>query len=82
VVIKALNTGPDPANVTFALAGAGAVSNTGQLTVLRSASPLDENSFEAPTKIAPVKTQVSGLGRTFTRTLPQYSLSILRVSVR
>ena len=82
VIIKALNTGPDPAAITFELAGAARVASTGRLTVLASPNPLGENSFEAPAAIVPVTTNVSGLGRTFTRTLPPYSLSVLRIGVR
>jgi len=80
IIIKALNTGPDAAAMTFDLAGAASVASTGRLTVLTSPNPLDENSFETPAKIVPVTTTVSGLGRTFVRTLPPYSLSILRVA--
>jgi alpha-L-arabinofuranosidase len=82
VVIKAINTGPDAASITFDLAGAPRVAATGHLTVLSSPDPNDENSFEAPAKIAPVTTTISGLARTFTRTLPPYSLSVLRVAIR
>lgn len=81
VIIKALNTGPDPASVTFTLAGAGAVASTGPLTVLSSPNPADENSFEEPAKIAPVTSTMSGLSPTFARMLPPYSLSILRVKI-
>ena len=82
VIIKALNTGPDSAAVAFELTGAARAASTGRLTVLSSPNPLDENSFEAPTKISPVTTTVTGLGRAFTRTLPPHSLSILRISVK
>lgn len=82
VIVKALNTGPDAASMTFDITGAGQVGATGQLTTLMSASPLDENSFEEPRKIAPVTSTISGLGPTFTRTLPPYSLSILRIRTR
>ena len=82
LIIKALNTGPDAAAMTFDLSSAPRVAATGTLTVLSAPNPLDENSFEAPSKIAPVTTPVTGLGRTFTKTLPPYSLSILRVGTR
>ncbi|MEO6223917.1 MAG: alpha-L-arabinofuranosidase C-terminal domain-containing protein [Vicinamibacterales bacterium] len=82
VIIKALNTGPDAASVTFDIAGAPRVAATGQLTTLSSPSPMDENSFETPSKIVPVASTVTGLGKSFTRTLPPYSLSILRVGTR
>jgi alpha-L-arabinofuranosidase len=82
IIIKALNTGPDPASMTFDIAGAGRIAPSGQLTTLSSPSPLDENSFESPRRIVPVTSTVTGLGQTFTRTLPPYSLSILRVGTR
>ena len=53
LIIKALNTGPEAAAVTFDLAGAPRVAPTGQLTVLSSPNPLDENSFDAPRRSCP-----------------------------
>lgn len=82
IIIKALNTGPDSAAVTFDITGAARITGTGQLTTMSSGNPLDENSFEAPGKIAPVTSTVTGLDPSFTRTLPPYSLSILRVGTR
>ena len=82
VIIKALNTGDAPAVVSFDLAGVTRVAPTGRLTVLASPNPTDENSFETPRKIVPVTSTVSGLAHTFTRTLPPYSLSILRIGTK
>ena len=81
LVIKALNTGPDPASMTFDIPGAR-LAATGQLITLASRDPLDENSFETPRKIAPVASAISGLGPRFTQPLPPYSLSILRIPIR
>jgi alpha-N-arabinofuranosidase len=81
VVIKALNTGPDPASIAFDLAG-GRVGSTGQVITLSSPNPLDENSFDIPARIAPVASTISGLAAQFTRTLPPYSLSIIRIPLR
>jgi alpha-L-arabinofuranosidase len=81
IIVKALNTGPDQAAMTFDL-GAARVAPQGTLITLTSANPADENSFDEPRKIAPVTTAISGLGSTFTRTLPPYSLSILRLGRR
>jgi len=81
VIVKAINTGPDAAAMTFDF-GAAAIAATGTLTTITSANPTDENSFEEPRKIVPVTTTVTGLGATFTRTLPPYSLTILRLGRR
>ena len=82
IIIKALNTGPDAAAMTFDIAGADRIAATGKLITLSSSGPQDENSFEAPGKIVPITSTTNGLGRSFRRTLPPYSLSILRVSTR
>jgi alpha-N-arabinofuranosidase len=82
LIIKALNTGPDSAAVTFDIKGATRIAPSGQLTTMSSNGPQDENSFEAPRRIVPVTSTITGLGPSFTRTLPPYSLSILRVSTR
>ena len=82
LVVKILNTGPDPASVAIATSGATTVATTGTLTVLSSPRPTDENSFDAPALITPVTTKIAGLGRTFTRVVPPYSLSIVRVAAR
>jgi len=81
VIIKAINTGPEPASIDFAIAGATRVAPTGRLITMSSADPNDENSFDAPRRIVPVTSTVSGTGAAFTRVLPPYSLSILRIGV-
>jgi alpha-L-arabinofuranosidase len=81
VVIKMVNTAPEPAEVTFTLAGAGTIASTGRLIVM-AADPTAENSFDQPRLIAPVTSTVTGLGKAFTRTVPPYSLSILRVAAK
>ena len=82
IIIKALNTGPDPASIAFTLTGAGRIASSGKLIELSSANPTDENSFDQPNKIAPVTTTISGLSAQFSRTLTPYSLSILRIPTR
>ena len=82
IIIKALNTGPDPAAITFTVNGASRIGASGRMIELSSPNPADENSFESPNKIAPVTTTISGLSPTFSRTLAPYSLSILRIPTR
>jgi alpha-L-arabinofuranosidase len=80
VIIKAVNTSAEAATMSIQLNGATALKPTGQVTVLTSASPTDENSFDEPRKIVPVTTTLTGIKPAFTHTFPPYSLSILRVS--
>jgi alpha-L-arabinofuranosidase len=81
LIVKIVNTAAEPAAMTIQLDGQRP-AGTGRATVLRSASPTDENSFEAPSKIVPVTASLTGLTESFTHTFPPHSLSILRIGMR
>jgi alpha-L-arabinofuranosidase len=81
LIVKIVNTAAEPAAMTIQLDGQRP-AGTGRATVLRSASPTDENSFEAPSKIVPVTASLTGLTESFTHTFPPHSLSILRITMR
>jgi alpha-L-arabinofuranosidase len=78
IVLKVVNTGPQPASMAIDVTG-GTAPATGQATVLTSENPTDENSFESPRKIVPATSTLSGVGRTFPHVFPAYSLSIIRL---
>ena len=82
IIIKAINTGSEPALTNFKIAGATGLKTQGSVTVLTSASPNDENSFGNPEKIVPVKRLITGVAPSFHHTLPPYSLNILRLKTR
>jgi hypothetical protein len=63
------------------LDGATQVATEGGLTVLTSKNPTDENSFEAPTKIAPSSRSIQ-TGNPSTVSLAPYSLNILRLHTK
>ena len=44
-----------------------------------TASPDDTNSITEPAKIVPITTSVDGLGSSFTREFPPYSITILEL---
>ncbi len=52
------------------------------MTVLTSAKPEDENTFEMPALITPKMTPLAVTGPAFTHVFPAYSLSIIRVKTR
>ena len=54
----------------------------GQAVTLSAASPTDTNSMTEPTKIVPVTSSVEGLGTSFTRSFPPYSLTILQMRAK
>jgi alpha-N-arabinofuranosidase len=82
IIVKAVNTSPDPSSITMTVEGAGRLSALGQAIVLTSPRPTDENSFEVPNKIVPVTSTLRVPNSTFTRVLPGNSLTILRLPYR
>jgi alpha-L-arabinofuranosidase len=79
IIIKVVNPTGDPAETVLQLRGLPALSPTAQATVLTSATPADENSFETPEKVAPMIEVVSGVKPEFTYTFKPYSLTVLRL---
>ncbi len=82
LVIKALNTGSEPAAVDVSITGVRQVGAVGKLIRLTSPSPADENSFDQPRRIVPVSSTMSGLGTRFHADLPPWSISVIRVAAR
>jgi alpha-L-arabinofuranosidase len=48
--------------------------------VLTSADPLDENSLENPTKVAPKTSQITLSGSSFPHSFPAHSVTVLRIT--
>jgi alpha-L-arabinofuranosidase len=59
--------------------GASRLAPDATAIVLTSASPEDENSLDAPTKVAPREEVLRVAGADFQRTFPSYSLTVLRL---
>jgi alpha-L-arabinofuranosidase len=81
IILKVVNTSAEPATMTVNVTGARPTGR-GSVTVLASANPTDENSFDAPTKIAPVTSPLTGASASFSHTFPKYSLTIVRMATR
>ncbi len=79
IVLKAVNSAPEPATMSVQINGVGQVGTAAQLDVLTSENPLDENSFEQPTKIVPRSSTIAIAGPRFSHTFPANSLSIIRL---
>jgi alpha-L-arabinofuranosidase len=81
LILKAINTGDDAVSGTLKLSGAERV-RAGTVTVLKSASLLDNNSLDEPTKIAPAETRLANAGQEFAHEFSPHSLTILRLKTR
>jgi len=80
VLVKVVNFAKEPRKTMVRMKDIGALSGKGTATVLTSASPEDDNSIEAPMKVSPKTTEVTGLGAEFSYTFAPYSLTILRLT--
>ena len=81
IIIKVVNSAPDAQTMAIHVNGARA-GTRGIVTVLTSANPLDENTFEEPTKIVPQTSPVTIAGPSLSHAFPAYSLSIIRIPTR
>ena len=80
VILKIVNVSEKPVKTHIAINGAGSLTGKGQATVLTSASALDENTLENPTKVAPKTEAVKFSGSALTRVFPGNSLTVIRLS--
>ena len=79
IYVKVVNSAGQPQDVQVEIEGAFSIDSAGQATVLSASSPDVTNSIQEPKKVAPVTTAVSGLGTSFTRTFPPYSVTVLQL---
>ncbi|HEY4206401.1 MAG TPA: alpha-L-arabinofuranosidase C-terminal domain-containing protein, partial [Puia sp.] len=79
VYIKLVNTQPTPQTVNINLEGARKIARNGTEWVLKAESPEDTNTITQPDKIVPVQSTIKGLGKTFSRTLPAWSITVLEL---
>jgi alpha-N-arabinofuranosidase len=82
VYIKMVNAQPITQTVKISLDGVGKVDRNGTEWVLKADSPDDTNSITAPEKIVPVQSPVKGLGKTFSRSLPPWSITVLELETK
>lgn len=77
-VLKVVNASEKPLEAVVALQGVKPTTLKGKAIVLTSKGPRDENSFGAPTLIAPREEAVTGTVSNLSRTFPPHSVTVLR----
>jgi alpha-L-arabinofuranosidase len=78
VIIKVVNTSASPLETKIDLSGAKDLTGKGNAIVLTSASPMDENTLDLPTKVSPVTKPFNFQGGAYERIFPGNSINILR----
>lgn len=81
VVLKVVNATAAPRQARVNLSGAGRVRRVGQEIVLTSNDLKTENSFEQPTRVAPVEKRLTLSSGDFAYTFAPNSVTVLRVGV-
>lgn len=79
MVVKVVNASPEPYRTSIRLDGAERIASTGTIITMAAKDGGEENSFENPTKIAPVVSKVNGFSQSFRHDFKPFSYTILRI---
>jgi alpha-L-arabinofuranosidase len=82
LTVKLVNTTAQARSVHFDLTGFGTVAPNGTAITLSGSGPKDTNTITEPTKIVPVTSKVTGIGKSFDYKLAPYSVTILKVQTK
>ncbi|MCU7552094.1 DUF1080 domain-containing protein [Chitinophagaceae bacterium LB-8] len=79
IILKVVNAAAGAVKTEINLSGAENLTGRGKSFILTSASPLDENTMEQPTKVSPKTENVKFSGTKIILSFPGNSLTILRL---
>jgi alpha-L-arabinofuranosidase len=82
VILKVVNASFHDQETDIHLAGVKEVQPSATAIILTSEDPLDENTFERPTKVSPVTLQVKNAGKDFRYKFPADSVTIMRMKIK
>ncbi len=82
VILKIVNAGAHPVSLAINLSGARIVASKAKAIVLTSADIKDENTFDAPQKVAPREEAITNAAVSFRHDFPANSVSVLRISAK
>ncbi len=80
--VKIVNRADTPQPVAIAISGVKSISSSGTAIVLKAANRTETNSIKDPKHVAPETEKVKGLGASFTRTFPPYSITVLELQTK
>lgn len=82
IYLKVVNSIGSAQTVQVDLAGAARVGAEGKAIVLTSAHKEDTNTIAEPTRVVPVTSKASGLGKQFSYSFAPYSVTVLVLSTK
>ncbi|MEO7719800.1 MAG: alpha-L-arabinofuranosidase C-terminal domain-containing protein [Capsulimonas sp.] len=81
IIVKAVNITGAPQRLTVTLQGVSQIRPSAESWVLTGQKE-DVNSIASPTKAAPVRKTIEGIGSTFTHEFPASSVTVLRIKAK
>ena len=82
LIVKCVNATAEPFETEVSLSGVHSVARQGQVIVLSSANPDDENTLDEPKKIFPVETTYDKFAERFDYTFEPWSFTVLRIGAQ
>lgn len=82
IIMKVVNVASGAVDTDVHLQGAKNLTGKGEAIVLTSASPVDENSLEEPTKVSPKTESINVSGSQIHRSFPGNSVTVLRIGTK
>jgi alpha-N-arabinofuranosidase len=82
VYLKLVNASSAAQELKITLDGAKTVKATAKLVRLSAGSTAATNTINDPKRVVPVESTVTGVAKTFTRTVPGYSIEVYEIGVK
>jgi alpha-N-arabinofuranosidase len=82
VYLKLVNASSAAQKLKITLDGAKSVKATAKLVRLSAGSTAATNTINDPKRVVPVESTVTGVAKTFTRTVPGYSIEVYEIGVQ
>jgi alpha-L-arabinofuranosidase len=79
IIVKVVNVSDNAFDTKLDILGAKSLDAIGSALVLTSGDPKDENCLEFPKRVIPRGEQLNGISKSFRRTFPPNSVTILRL---
>ena len=82
IYLKIVNVDGKAQPISVQISGATKVNSKGEAVILAASSPDDTNLITEPKKLVPHTEKVVGLSPNFTRELPPYSITVLKLKAK
>ncbi len=81
IIVKVVNPGSDPVDMTINVRGAGKVASKATAIVL-TRDPTAVNTVEQPTNVTPKQETITNASKSFKRVFPPHSFTLLRLTTK